>query len=422
MGHIKTIFRALQYRNFRLFFLGQTVSLTGTWIQSVAVSWLVYRLTDSAFWLGMVGLVTQLPSFIFTPFAGVLADRFNRHKMIIVCQVLSMLHAAALSWLVFFGNVRLDIVMALGVFIGFVNATEIPTRHAFLYAMVGRKEDLPNAIALQSFMFNFARLVGPTLAGIAIGFWGEGVCFLANSLSYIAVIVALAMMRDIPFSGTPLRAGAWEHLKEGVVYTFRSAPIRTMLSLVALMSMTGMVKAVLMPVFAKQVLHGGPRTLGFLMASVGSGALAGAVYLASRKSAVKLVTIIPGAIGLCGAAFIAFALSRSFWFSAAMLFVAGAGLMSNMVCCSTILQTFAADEKRGRVMSFYTMAFMGMATAGSGLGGSLATWLGAPCTVALAGFVSIAAAVLSRGSLRRIRNELRGKRSVAVEMNGVSEG
>jgi MFS family permease len=363
-------------------------------------------------------VLTQLPSFFFTPIAGVLADRWNRHRMILICQVLAMVQAGLLSFFVFTGTVRLEIVLVLGVFIGFVNATEIPTRHAFLYSMVDRKEDLPNAIALHSFMFNFARLIGPTIAGIVIGFWGEGVCFLANSVSYIAVIIALLAMRDIPPMQKVASGKSWEHLKDGFNYTFRSSSIRTLLLLVAAMSMFGMFKAVLMPIFAKHILHGGPRTLGFLMGATGCGALTGAAYLASRKSAVKLVTIIPGVISLFGAALIVFSFSTFFWLSVVMLFLAGFGLMANMVCCSTVLQTLAQDSKRGRVMSFYTMAFMGTATIGSGLGGSLASCIGASTTILIAGLCSLFVAAVAVKPLRDIRTHIRPIPVAKIEING----
>jgi MFS family permease len=411
---LRGIFRALQYRNFRLFFIGQIISLTGTWMQLVAVSWLVFRMTNSAFWLGMTGFISQAPSLLLTPFAGVLVDRWNRHRIIVVCQILAMAQAVVFAMLIFFGKIVLWQIIALGACLGLIGSIEIPARHAFLVAMVEKKEDLGNAIALNSFMFNAARFIGPSVAGIMIGFWGEGICFLLNSASYVAVIAALLMMRNIPQNNHIDPGDPFEKLKEGIRYTFGSPAIRSVLLLIGLVSMFGMVKAVLMPVFAKNILQGGAHTLGFLMSSTGCGALTGAVYLASRKDPRMLINIIPAAVLIFGAALIIFSFSTVFWLSMAMLFFAGFGLMANMVASNTVLQTIVDDDKRGRVMSFYTLAFMGMATVGNMAGGSLGTVIGAPKTLRLVGILSLCVSMLFFRYRRFLKNSISAHNAAPV--------
>ena len=390
------VFRALKYRNFRVFFLGQSVSLIGTWMQYVAMSWLVYRMTGSAFMLGVVGFASQFPTFILSPFTGVLADRHNRHKILLFTQVLALLQALILAILTLTGLIQVWHIIVMGVFLGCVNSLDIPVRQSFILQMIEEKENLGNAIALNSMMFNMARLIGPSIAGVLIAIAGEGVCFLVNAISYVAVIASLVAMDE----GIKIRKdkkedyNMFKELKEGFNYAFGSQPIRAILLLLGIISLMGMSYAVLMPVFAKDVLGGGPHTLGFLMAAVGLGALAGTVYLASGKKAIVFGNTLPISAGIFGIGITAFSFSHNMWISLFLLFIAGFGIMVQMASSNTILQTIVDDDKRGRVMSFYTMAFMGMAPLGSLLAGGMATKFGVANTLVISGICCIIAAVI----------------------------
>lgn len=401
-------FRALRHRNFRLFLGGQIVSLAGTWMQQVALSWLVYRLTRSPMLLGLVGFAGQIPSLLLAPVAGVWADRGNRRRIVIATQALAMVQALLLAALVLRGTVSIGHVMALSVFLGLVNGVDVPTRQAFLVEMVTGRDDLANAIALNSSVFNAARLVGPAVAGFMIGLVGEGTVFLLNGLSYVAVIGALYAMRLGP-QPRPLAAPEplGRRLAEGFRYAFGFPPIRAILLLVAMVSLLGVPFTVLMPVFATDVLHGGPRTLGFLMAASGVGALVGALYLAGRATVRGLGQVIFVCVVLFGISIVGFALSRRLWLSMAALLGAGTGLMVQMGASNTILQTIVDDDKRGRVMSFYSMAFMGMMPFGSLLAGVLASRIGAPRTVAFGGVACLLAAALFALALPGLRAQVR---------------
>ncbi len=398
---------ALRSRNFRLFFAGQTISLIGTWIQQIAMSWLVYRLTGSALILGLVGFLGQLPGFVIAPFAGVLADRWDRHRMLLATQAVSMLQALTLAVLVLTGRIDVPALLALSALLGIVNGFDIPVRQAFLVQMVGRKEDLANAIAVNSSMFNAARLVGPALAGVIIALVGEGICFLLNGLSYLAVLAALLAMRIERTDGRPAARNVLHQLAEGFGYAFRFGPMRSVLLLVALVSLTGTPYTVLMPVMAADVLHGGAHTLGALMAATGLGALVGAIYLASRRSVLGLGRLIVVAAALFGLGLIAFSRSRSVGLSMAVLAVVGFGMMVQMASSNTILQTIVDEDKRGRVMSLYTMAFTGMMPLGSLLAGSIASRFGAPATIAVGGAACVAGAMVFARQLPRIREQVR---------------
>lgn len=388
---IRATFRALQYRNFRLFFAGQSISLIGTWMQSIAMSWLVYRLTGSALLLGVVAFAAQIPTFILSPFFGVVADRYNRHRIIILTQTLSMLQAFTLAVLTLTGNIAVWHILALGVFLGCINSLDIPARQSFLIEMVEKKEVLGNAIALNSAMFNAARLIGPTVAGILVAVVGEGICFLINAISFIAVIAGLLLMKLNSKKPAPKGLNVFGELKEGVRYAFGSLQIKSILSLLAVISMMGMSYVVLMPIFAKEVHHGGAHTLGFLMATVGVGALIATLYLASRKDPLKLEKIIPSSAVIFATGLIFFALSRVFWFSLLMLVVTGFGFMVTTASCNTVIQTVVEDDKRGRIMSLYTMAFMGTAPIGSLLAGALASALNASNAIILGGLFCLLA-------------------------------
>ena len=304
------MFRALQYRNYRLFFMGQGVSLIGTWMQQVAMSWLVYRLTDSVFLLGMVSFASQVPSFLLGPFAGVVSDRYNRHRILLLTQALSLLQASTLAALVLTGQIEIWHILALSGFLGVINAFDISARQAFVVELVEKREDLSNAIALNSSLFNGARLVGPSIAGILIAAVGEGMCFLINAVSYLAVLASLLMMHLRPFVPVKETRKVWQSLREGFQYAFGFPPIRSIILLIALLSLVGMPFSVLMPVFARDILGGGANTLGFLMGASGIGALSGALYLASRKTVVGLGKVIVMATLLFGAGLMAFSFSK----------------------------------------------------------------------------------------------------------------
>lgn len=376
------IFRGLQSRNYRLFFGGQSVSLIGTWMTRTATSWLVYRLTDSAFLLGVVGFAGQIPVFVLSPLAGVYVDRWNRHRTLVVTQVLSMVQSLLLAYLALKGTITVGEVIALSVFQGTINAFDMPARQALVIQMVEQREDLGNAIALNSSMVNGSRMIGPSLAGILIAGWGEGLCFLLDGISYLAVIYSLLAMSIAADESAPRPVrGAWEGLKEGFRYALGPGPIRPVLLLLATISLMGMPYAVLVPVFARDVLHGGPHTYGFLVAASGLGAIGGALYLASRRSVRGISRIIIAAGLMFSLGLLGFSQSRVTWISFALTLPVGAGMMMVIAASNTVLQTIVDDDKRGRVMSFYAMAFQGMIPFGSLLAGGLGSRLGAPQTL-----------------------------------------
>lgn len=399
--------RALRSHNFQLFFAGQSISLIGTWMTRVATSWLVYRLTKSPFLLGVVSFAGQIPLFFLAPIAGVWVDRWNRHRTLVVTQVLSMVQSFILAALALTGVITIWHVLALMLFQGFINALDMPARQSFLVQMVDNREELPNAIALNSSMVNAARLIGPAVAGVIIGSVGEGYCFLMDGISYIAVIVSLLAMRIAPQPKRTGKKNTLAELSEGWRYVSHSHSIRSILLLLALISLLGMPYTVLMPVFAARVLHGGPHTLGYLMAAIGVGALVGAVGLAIRKTILGLGRVIPLSAAIFGVALIGFASSRSLWLSLTLLLATGYGMMRNLAASNTLLQTILEESKRGRVMSFYAMAFAGMSPFGSLLAGVAAARFGAPATVAASGVFCLTGAALFARQLPRMREQIR---------------
>ncbi len=390
----KSVIRSLKHRNFRLFFLGQSISLIGTWMQRIALSWLVYRLTNSPFLLGFVGFAGQIPTFLLAPFAGVLADRWNRHRFLILTQSLSMVQALVLAFLVLKETVQIWHIVSLSIFIGIINAFDIPVRQSFTVDMVEGREELANAIALNSSMVNGARLLGPSIAGILIAATDEGGCFLINGISYIPVIAALMAMRFSHGKIKPKNKRIMHELKEGFSYAFGFPPVRVILLLLALVSFMGMPYVTLMPVFAKDILHGGPHSMGFLMGASGIGALIGAIYLASKKTVLGLGRVIASTSAVFGLALVCFSFSHLLWLSLILMLFTGYGQMVQMAASNTILQTITDDDKRGRVMSFYTMAFMGMTPFGSIFSGSLADKIGAPATIFIGGIACLAGSAL----------------------------
>lgn len=399
--------RALGYRNYRLFFGGQSTSLIGTWMTRIATSWLVYRLTDSAFLLGVVGFAGQIPTFILGPFAGVWVDRWDRHKTLVVTQILSMLQSFALAGLALTGVITVGDIIWLSLAQGLINAFDMPARQAFVVQMVENREDLGNAIALNSSMVNAARLIGPSIAGVIIAAVGEGYCFLIDGFSYIAVIVSLLLMRIVVQQERPQSKAILHNLREGWTYAIRSVPIRSILLLLAVVSVVGMPYTILMPIFAGSVLHGGPNTLGFLMAAVGVGALFGALQLATRRTVLGLGRVVPVAAAIFGAGLMGFGFSRLLWLSLLLMLITGGAMMEQMAASNTILQTIVEDDKRGRVMSFYSMAFMGMAPFGSLLAGGLAEKIGAPETLIIGGVLCIVGAAWFARYLPTIREQVR---------------
>jgi MFS family permease len=385
--------RALRHRNFRLFFCGQSLSLIGTWMTRLATSWLVYRLTGSSFLLGVVTFAGQIPTFLLGPFAGVWADRWDRRRVLLVTQVLAAVQSLMLAGLTLSGRITIAEIVGLSIFQGLINAFDMTARQSFLVQMVDGRTDLSNAIALNSTMVNTARLLGPALAGLLIAAVGEGYCFLVDGLSYVAVIASLAAIRVEVRAAPKSTAGMLVQLKEGWTYVSTFTPIRTVLSLFAIVSFMGVPYTVLMPVFATRILHGGPHTLGFLMGSAGVGALIAALTLAARKSVRGLYKVIPMVAAVFGGGLIAFSFSRNFWLSLALMSVTGFGMMQFAAASNTVIQTIVEDDKRGRVMSYYMMAYMGASPFGSLLAGSLAPILGAPGTVLLCGAGCIAGAV-----------------------------
>jgi MFS family permease len=406
MSRRQLMFRALQHRNFRLFFMGQSLSLLGTWMQMTAVAWLVWRLEHNAFLLGLAGFAARIPAFVIAPLAGVLVDRWNRHRLVIVTQVLAMIQALVLAGLMFSGHITIWEIILLSLLLGVINALDMPARQAFMIQMLDRRDDLTSAIALNSSIVNGARLLGPAVSGVIIAAAGEGLCFLINGLSYIAVIAGLLMMRLPPHRRASAGKSVFHHLKEGIIYAFGFPPIRSLLLLMALVSLTGASYAQLLPVFAQQILHGGPLTQGLLASSAGLGAFAGAIHLAMRRSVRGLGALIAWAPAVFGVGLIGMGLSSSLGLTLAVMPVVGFGMIVQMAATNTVLQTIVDDDKRGRVMSFYSMAFMGTVPLGSLLAGLLVHFIGAPATVMAGGLCCIAGAVVFATKLDNLRRLL----------------
>lgn len=391
-NRVQFMLRALQHRNYRLFFGGQIVSLVGNWMTQIAMTWLVYKITGSAWMLGLVGFSGQIPAFLLGPFAGVIVDRLPRHRLLVITQVAAMIQSGILAILTLTHNVTVGHIIVLIVIQGIINAFDIPARQAFVVEIVDNKDDLSNAIALNSSIFNLARLAGPAIGGILIALVGEGWCFALDSLSYIAVIGALLMMKLAPHKTESKRGEAIKELREGLAYVVKSAPISAILLLLAAMSLFAMPYGVLMPIVAGKTLGGGPNVLGYLMAASGMGALCGALTLAARVSIRGLGRNIPYCVAAFGIGLIGFGFSTNLYLSMALLLAMGYAGMMQMASCNTILQTIVEDDKRGRVMSFYTMAFMGVMPFGSLGAGALADNIGVSYTLLIGGIGCLAVA------------------------------
>ncbi|HJZ52264.1 MAG TPA: MFS transporter [Candidatus Acidoferrales bacterium] len=396
--------RSLRHRNFQLFFSGQLISLIGTWMQNIAQAWLVYRLTGSSLLLGIVGFAGQIPIFLFAPIGGLAADRWNRHHVVIGTQVSSMILAFILAALTLFHVVQVWEIVVLAALLGVVNAFDVPARQSFLIEMVVR-EDLMNAIALNSSMFNGARVIGPAIAGILVARIGEGWCFFANAVSYIAVIIGLLMMKLGPLRTASKDSSPFEHIAEGFRFVRRTKPILALVLLIGLVSLVAVPYSVLMPIFADRVLHSGAHGLGILMGATGIGALLGALTLAIRRGVQGLGRVVGLSAAGFGVSLILFAFSRSLWLSVALLVPVGYGVMLQMSSSNTLIQAMVPDELRGRAMAMYTMMFMGMAPVGSLFAGALADKIGAPWTVAIGGLGAIAGAAVFLRRLPSLRFE-----------------
>lgn len=394
-------FRALRHKNYRLFFLGQCISLIGTWIQQVAMSWLVYSLTKSALLMGIITFASSIPSLLVSPFAGVLIDRINKRRALIIVQSCFMIETFALAILAITGVIQVWHIIVLGVLMGITNSIDMPLRQAFVVQLVDDSEDLSNAISLNSSSFNLARLIGPAIAGVLIASVGEGICFLLNALSYIAVIWAIFMMKIKSAPAHKLsKSNMLNELKEGLLYATDSKPIRTIIFYIAASSLLGMSFFVIMPIFAKEILHGNAQTLGFLMSSSGIGALIGALYLAAKKSSIGLEKWIYFASLLCGVSLVCLNFTDKLWIALLVLFAIGMGVVIIIASCNTLLQNLVDDDKRGRVMSLYTMAFMGTVPFGSLLEGAIADRIGVPYTFLLNGLALIIAAFIFSTKLK----------------------
>lgn len=406
MGRLSTTLRAFRHRNYRLFYAGQAISLVGTWMQTVAQAWLVYRLTGSAALLGANGFASQIPVFLMASFGGVVADRVDRHRILIATQTVSMALAGTLAVLTFTGRINVVLLFTIAALLGVVNGFDIPARQAFIVQMVGR-EDLQNAIALNSSMFNAARVIGPAVAGILVASVGEAWCFAINALSYVAVLTSLVQMRVERLKRPPSRRNPLEELAEGFRFAATAGPIRALLLLLAVVSFMGMPYSVLMPVFVDQILGAGARGLGVLLGCAGIGALAGALVLAGRPGIRGLGSVVAFSAASFGVALVAFSTSRNFVLSAVILLAVGCSMILQMASSNTLIQAMVPDALRGRVMAIYSMMFMGMAPLGSLTAGALAGYIGAPVTVALGGACCIIAAIVFRVHLPAIRTQAR---------------
>ncbi|BAY60734.1 major facilitator transporter [Calothrix brevissima NIES-22] len=403
MPKIQLLLPALKSKNYRLFFAGQGISLIGTWMTQLATIWLVYSLTNSPLLLGVVGFTSQIPSFFLAPFGGVFVDRFSRYRTLIFTQVMAMIQSLALAALALTGVIQVWHIIALSLFQGFINALDAPARQAFVPELVERREDLANAIAINSTMINGARLIGPAIGGLIIARIGAAYCFLIDGLSYIAVIAALLAMTIKPWQIPVNNGNPLQKVKEGFVYAFSFPPIRAILLLSTLVSLMGLQNTILVPIFAEEILKGGAETLGFLMAASGVGALSGGIYLATRQTILGIGKLIAIAPAILGVGLIAFSISRFLPLSLFTMLFVGLGTILQIAASNTFLQTIVEEDKRGRLMSLYTMSFLGMIPLGNLLGGFLASHIGAPNTLMIDGIACIFGSIIFGKQLPALR-------------------
>lgn len=404
---LRTTLRALRHRNFRLFIAGQMCSLIGYWMQHIAQSWLLYRLTESTTLLGVLAFAGSVPILLLAPFAGLWSDRANLHRLMFTIQVLEMFQAIALAALAVSGIIAPWHIVTLSMLLGVLVAIELPVRHAYLLELVGDKADLPNAVAVTSMMANSGRLIGPAVAGIAIGWIGEGGCFVLNALSYVAVVITFLMIRVAPRRRSEVHPSMMKGLTEGLRYAWDSIPIRMLLLMLALTSFLATPYAALMPALTRDVLHGGSEDMGFLVGAAGLGGLAGTVYLASRRSVRGLVTVIMYAILSAGTALALLSWTKSLALALPLLVVIGFSILVTSVSVNMILQTIVDDDKRGRVMSLYTAAFLGISPFGALAAGAVADGIGVSATLTVSGVCCAAGGIFLATRRPQIRAHMR---------------
>ena len=398
--------RAFRHRNFRLFYAGQAISLLGTWIQQIALSWLVYRTTGSAFLLGLVTFSSQIPMLIFLPLAGLISDRHDRRKVMLLAYGLASLQALTLAVLTLTGAIRVWQILLLGFSYGVIMAFETPARQSLISQMVTPREDLPNAIALNSVLMNSGRLIGPTIAGLLLMFISEGWCFLINAVSFIAIVASVLMMRLAPRAARPGRASMTQDLAIAARYAWATLPIRLFLFLVALISLTASPYTVLMPIFARDIFGGDAHTLGFLVGSAGLGAVIGTIFLSTRPHVHGLSGLVPFTAVAAGVALMLVGVSKTYWLSLGFMAILGFGIIVTAASVNMMLQSLVEEEKRGRIVAFYAMAFLGMAPLGGLLTGSVASQIGAPATAMIDGACCVLGTLYLMRGLSEIRTEV----------------
>lgn len=399
----KSIIKALYNRNYRIFFVGQGLAVIGVWMQNIALSWLIYRLTESAFMLGLVAFAGQIPNFVLAPFAGVWIDRISKRRVILITQMLSLIQACMLAWLTLTGRIEISHILALSLMLGCINAFDVPARSSISVEMIDRQEERQNAIALNSVTYNMARLVGPSAAGLLIPLIGEGYCFLLNGAGYLLSILSVALLRLKPHPSQRQQGSMAEHFKEGYAYTFKQLPLRNILILLGIISLTALPYTVLLPAFVSKNLGASASIVGFLMALSGSGSLLAALFIASRTEFQGLEKLLVAASVTIGISLLAFLLPGGLWLYGALMFALGVGFLIQIVGSNTLLQSMVDDSMRGRVMSFYTMTLMGVGPIGSLLAGTVASQIGVVYTLAIGGVCSLAGAVFFARNLKAFR-------------------
>ncbi|MCK9330729.1 MAG: MFS transporter [Candidatus Cloacimonetes bacterium] len=396
------ILRGFKYKNYRYYFLGQGISLVGTWMQRTALSWYIYTLTNSVFWLGLLGFISQIPSFFITPFGGYIADKFPRIKVLRLSQSLAMCQALILAILVLSQTAQIWHIVVLSFFLGSIEAFEAPIRHSFVVNLIEDKTLVGNAIALNSAMFNGARLIGPAVAGYLVAFLGEGLCFLANGISYIAVLISLFNIRNINQELNIGKTKVLENIKEGYSYLLKHKSILYFIFNIIIFTLFGFNYVVLLPFLSREVLGGDAKTLGMLMSMIGLGALIGAIYLGSRKNSIGLSKIIVNVGHMACIAIFLIAFSKNITLSAVLALICGTGMMMQMAGANTVIQTLVDDRMRGRIMSIYSLAFLGFMPLGSLLSGYLSTLIGVTPTLSISAVICLISGFLMRKKLINI--------------------
>ncbi|HVW15658.1 MAG TPA: MFS transporter [Mucilaginibacter sp.] len=405
-----TTFSAFKSRNYRLYFAGQSVSLIGTWMQKTAVSWVIYSLTHSTFMLGLTLFSSQFPSFLFSLFGGVVSDRYNRFKVLLTTQIASMVQAAILAVLILMGHYTVWEILALSAMLGIINAFDVPARQSLVYEMIDDKQYLPNALALNSSMVNLSRLIGPAIAGFVLEKLGDGTCFLLNAVSFLAVIVSLLMMRLPEYVKELHTKNVFGELREGLGYLKRTPSIAFLVLMLGLVSLLVLPYTTLLPVYAKDIFKGTASTFGILDSVIGLGALCGAIYLASLKPGANFQRILAVNTLIFGAGLVLFSHEGNYPLALVFATVAGFGMMSQVTITNTVIQTTVDSNMRGRVISFYAMAFFGMQPLGGLLIGSVSKWIGTPDTLLAEGVCALAIGVLHFRYLKKTR--LRSQRDM----------